>query len=313
MKNYIYEQGESDSDLKADVGSVVEGVEIRVESLGSLKSWADVQRVSLALLHETALALLKRGAEKGIAIGGQHNLPRTKVEGDNGHMLTWYMKAINDAVGLVLLQHGLQHGGYDDRAGRVVAQQLVDALACGQLALGFVSSHSSQHGLGGFGILVEGGLLWLTMLIERGGQALTVAYHPDFAADAAEDDGRAGETVLGMRSETRQHGASVVLADVAGNSRQELLARGGLWHVANIATHQLHGIAAIGAQDTVAVVGLGGAAIDNGYEISGYDDSVLAFLCGILGNDCLLDNLHVAMMVWRALRVWHEGWDTAAE
>ena len=42
----------------------------------------------------------------------------------------------------------------------------------------------------------------------------------------------------------------------------------------------------------MAVVGLGGAAVDDGYKVSGYDDSVLAFLFGVLGDEVLFDDFH---------------------
>ena len=77
---------------------------------------------------------------------------------------------------------------------------------------------------------------------------------------------------------------------------QESLARRILWHAADIAADQLHSVAAITAEQAVTILRLGGRAIDDGYEIICDDDSVLAFLRGILWDEILLDNFHAWVM-----------------
>ena len=62
--------------------------------------------------------------------------------------------------------------------------------------------------------------------------------------------------------------------------------------MADVAADELHGIAAVGAPQTMAQLALGCAAIDDGNEISGDDDAVLAFHLGVLGNECLFYDLH---------------------
>ncbi len=81
-------------------------------------------------------------------------------------------------------------------------------------------------------------------------------------------------------------------ADIGGDAGEELLAGGGLRHAADEALGELHGIAAVGAEEAVAVVGFRGAAVDDSDEVRGDDDSVLAFLFWILRDESLFDNFH---------------------
>ena len=65
---------------------------------------------------------------------------------------------------------------------------------------------------------------------------------------------------------------------------QESLAGGVFRHPADIVADQLHGVSAIAVEQAVAILRLGRRTIDNSNKISVYDDSVLAFLRGILGD-----------------------------
>ena len=73
---------------------------------------------------------------------------------------------------------------------------------------------------------------------------------------------------------------------------QESLAGSVLRHPADIVADQLHGVAPITVKQAVAILRFRCRAVDNCNKISAYDDSVLAFLRGILGYECLLDYFH---------------------
>ena len=83
-----------------------------------------------------------------------------------------------------------------------------------------------------------------------------------------------------------------MLADISRHTTQKLFARGGLGHLADITCRQVHGIATIGAKQAMAILGLRRTAVDDSYEVICYDDAVLAFLLGVLGDDGLFYNLH---------------------
>ena len=72
----------------------------------------------------------------------------------------------------------------------------------------------------------------------------------------------------------------------------ELMAGGVLLHIADDLRDDLHRIPAVGTEKAVAAVGLAGGTVDDGYEVSGYDDSVLAFLLGVFRYDALLLDFH---------------------
>ncbi len=95
-----------------------------------------------------------------------------------------------------------------------------------------------------------------------------------------------------MFGQSWHHGFTIMTANVCSNARQELLAVGGFGHALNITAHQLHGVATVRAQQRMAVIALGRRTVNDGYEISGDDDSVLAFLRGVLGNERLFDYFH---------------------
>ena len=91
-----------------------------------------------------------------------------------------------------------------------------------------------------------------------------------------------------------------MLANVGRNTTKKSFAGRVLGHAANVATGQLHGVAAIAAEQAVAILRLAGRTIDDGNEVICDDDSVLAFLRGILWDESLLDNFHLCNF-----------WDTA--
>ena len=129
---------------------------------------------------------------------------------------------------------------------------------------------------------------------------MAVANHPYFATQAAEDDNAARQTVFRVIGQPLKHRLLIVLANVSCNTTQKSLARRVLRHVADVATGQLHGVTAIAAEQAVAILRLAGRTIDDGNEVICDDDSVLAFLRGILWDESLLDNFHLCNF-----------WDTA--
>ena len=70
-----------------------------------------------------------------------------------------------------------------------------------------------------------------------------------------------------MFFQPRQHRLFVMLANIGRHTRQKLFARDGLGHLTDITLRQLH-------------------------KIICDDDSVLAFLFGVLRDECLLENYH---------------------
>ena len=99
-----------------------------------------------------------------------------------------------------------------------------------------------------------------------------------------------------MFGQPLQHRLLVVLANVSGDATKKGLACGVLGHAADIVADQLHGVSTVAAEQAVAILRLGRGTIDNCNKISAYDDSVLAFLRGILGYEGLLDYFHAWVM-----------------
>ena len=99
-----------------------------------------------------------------------------------------------------------------------------------------------------------------------------------------------------MLGQALQHRFLIMLSYISCYTTHKILKCGVFWHVTNVVAHQFHGIAAITTEETVTVLRLAGRAIDDGYEVSGYDDAVLAFLRGILWNEGLLDYFHAWVM-----------------
>ena len=132
---------------------------------------------------------------------------------------------------------------------------------------------------------------------------MAVAYEPYFTSQTAVNDDRSAETLLGMVVELLEYllalvaaqaaeQGKVALADDARGSDAELVARDVLGHVPDIATDELHGVASIAHRAVMASLGLRGGAVDDGYEIIGDDDSVLACLLGTLCDLTLFDDFH---------------------
>ena len=276
------------SSLKSYKSSVVEGIKARHEAFCSLEI-ADIQRVVLFLLSEAGLTFGKGGAEEGVAVGGEHNLPGTEVEGDDGHLLLGYGETVDDGIGDVLVAHLLQHPGDDGAAGDVVGQYLFGSHT-------FVEQLPDSRGaLFGQRLLV--GLRILVKLTTD--EALAVAHEPHLAANTAEDGCRGGESLLGMLAQTADDGllvglpeGDVALAYRCADTHAELVAGVVLGHVANEVGNDAHGVAAVRHAAAVVAGSLRRGAVDDGNEVVSDDDSVLAFLRGIFRDEVLFDYCH---------------------
>ena len=80
--------------------------------------------------------------------------------------------------------------------------------------------------------------------------------------------------------------------DSTGSANTELMARGVGRHLADIACNDFHRIATVTHQQGVAVGGFRGGAVDDSDEVTCDDETVLAFLLGVLGDLVLLDDGH---------------------
>ena len=87
-------------------------------------------------------------------------------------------------------------------------------------------------------------------------------------------------------------GGGVDGADGASGSDAELMTGGLGGHLADDAADDGHRITAVGHAGAPLARGLRGGAIDDGDEVICDDDSVLAFLRGILWCEALLDDFH---------------------
>ena len=87
-----------------------------------------------------------------------------------------------------------------------------------------------------------------------------------------------------------------MLADVCRDTATECLAADVLRGMTQIAADQLHTLAAVGTEEAVTELTLGGAAVDDGNEVIGDDDSVLALFLWAFGRQVLFDNLHAWMV-----------------
>jgi hypothetical protein len=83
-----------------------------------------------------------------------------------------------------------------------------------------------------------------------------------------------------------------VTTDISRYPSAELLAADGLGSMAQVSADELHAVAPVGTEQAVAQCALAGAAVDDGYEVIGDDESVLTFPIGAFGYDALFDNLH---------------------
>ena len=133
--------------------------------------------------------------------------------------------------------------------------------------------------------------------------SLTVAYHPYLAAQTAEDDTRGGETVFGMVGEMGKQVFDVAGAYGGGGQRAELVAGNVALHLADDGRDGEHGQLAVAvaktgeckSPPTVAMAAAGalrGGTVDDGDEVRGDDDSVLASPFRVFGDEGLFLDGH---------------------
>ena len=91
-----------------------------MKCFGGLKVGPDVEWVILALMLQSLLAFCKCGIEERITIRSKNNLIWTEVERNDKNVLTWNRKTIDYAIGDILIAHGFNHAGNDNRTGNVV-------------------------------------------------------------------------------------------------------------------------------------------------------------------------------------------------
>ena len=89
-----------------------------------------------------------------------------------------------------------------------------------------------------------------------------------------------------------------MFADAGRHTSQKHFASRRFRHRKNVFADQLHGIAAVTLEHAMPIIRLGSAAVDHGYEVISYDDSVLAFLLWVLRDVALFDNLHVVVCLY---------------
>ena len=231
----------------------------------------------------------KGRAQERIAVGSENDIPGLEVEGNHLDVAGVDGETIDHTISDVLLLHRLNHTGNDNRSGDVVAAEFFLSDALRQEASNLVSTHGSEFGLIRFRIVVE----------DFANNTLTIANHPYLALQSAEDNDRSGEAVFGMFCQTWKHRLLIVFADVSRDALHKLRAGNVFRHLADITTDQQHRIASIAIEQTVAILRLAGRTVDNGYEVICDDDSVLAFLRGVLRDEALLDDLHVACLYTR--------------
>ena len=85
-------------------------------------------------------------------------------------------------------------------------------------------------------------------------------------------------------------GGGVDITDGLRGSDAELMARCVRGQLSDDAADDGHGVAAVGHAGTPLARGLRGGAVDDSDEVICDDDSVFAFLRGVLGDEALLDD-----------------------
>ena len=68
-------------------------------------------------------------------------------------------------------------------------------------------------------------------------------------------------------------------------------------HAADISGNDMHSILAVAHKRMEATFGFRSGSVDNGNEITCDDETVLAFLLGVLRYEALLDNIHCYCIV----------------
>ena len=84
----------------------------------------------------------------------------------------------------------------------------------------------------------------------------------------------------------------VDIADGLCGGDAELMARSVRGHLSDNVADDNHRVTAVGHAGTPLALGLRGGAVDDGDEVICDDDSVLAFLRGVLWREALLDDIH---------------------
>lgn len=243
----------------------------------------NVERVVLALFCQLALTLCQRVAQEGVAVAGKDQTVGLEIEGIDGYQLFGNRETVDDGVLDILLFHTGNDVGQNIVACGIVVEQAVDGgSACSQQLLGIFGTFGSINGFGRFGIVYQ-------LTVE---QALAVAHHPYLALQTAVDDGRAGETVFGVFGKLLKARLGIVLADVGCDTTQKLMTRHLFWGVTQVAADKSHSLSAIAAEKTMAIGGFRRRAVDDGNEVRGDDDAVLAFALWVLGDEGLFDDLH---------------------
>ena len=92
--------------------------------------------------------------EERIAVGSKDYLIGLEVECDGSDMALVDGETIDNTIGDVLVAHGFNHAWNNDRAGCVVAAEIVDGFTISQLSAYLFGTHGSQLSLVGFGIVV---------------------------------------------------------------------------------------------------------------------------------------------------------------
>ena len=87
-----------------------------------------------------------------------------------------------------------------------------------------------------------------------------------------------------------------MLSDVCRDTATECVAADVFRGMTQIAADQLHTLAAVGTEEAVTKLTLGGAAVDDGNEVIGDDDSVLALSLWVFRYEGLFDDLHAWMV-----------------
>jgi len=83
-----------------------------------------------------------------------------------------------------------------------------------------------------------------------------------------------------------------MFANIGCDATHKLLTGCLLGHTSYVARSQLHGMAPIAAEPAMLVLALRGGTVNDSHEVSGDDDSVLAFLLWVLGDERLFYDLH---------------------
>ena len=83
-----------------------------------------------------------------------------------------------------------------------------------------------------------------------------------------------------------------MFAYVGGDPSEKDLTSDVLGHPADIPADQLHGQSTVGAEQAVPVSRFCRGAVNDGDEVRGDDDTVLAFLFRVFRNEALLDDCH---------------------